>query len=98
METRKFQLLSKGQIIGLVFISDNHPSFPNCKVGTILPIKKEGTWTNNDLSIIGQNTVTDIFELPISDEEVKLELASRVDFYPENISDSDFHSIKETPQ
>jgi hypothetical protein len=90
METRKFQLFQKGHIIGLIFISDNHPNFPNCKVGTILPFKIEGEWTNNDLKIIGQDTVTDIFELDITDDTVKQELANRIDFYPENISESDF--------
>ena len=90
METRKFQLFLKGRIIGLVIISDNHPHHPNCKVGTIFPMKREGSWENNDLKIIGQNTVTDFFERTATDEEIKLDLAGRIDFYPNNLTNSDF--------
>lgn len=90
METRKFQLFLKGRIIGLIFISDNHPHNPNGKVGTIFPLKREGSWENNDLAIIGQNTVTDFFELTATDEDIKINLANRIDFYPNNLNDADF--------
>lgn len=90
MKTRKFRLFKNGHLIGLIFISDNHPNFPNCKVGTILPFKIEGHWTNNDLKIIGQDMVTDIFDIEITDETVKLDLAGKIDFYPENITESNF--------
>lgn len=83
-------MILKGQITGLVFISDNHPNYPNFKVGSILPFSRNGEWAENEIEVIGQEPLIDIFEINKSDNEIKMDLASRVEFYPDNLSISNF--------
>ena len=71
MNTRKFKILCDGQFIGFIFISDNNPNFPNCKVGIIWPFERRGNWTTNDLELIGQQQITDLYPTDTSDEDIQ---------------------------
>ena len=77
MNTRKFKLICNGQFVGFFFISDNNPRFPNCKVATIWPFTRQGNWTTGDLELVGQRSITDIYELQISDEIIQNDLIGR---------------------
>ncbi len=84
MNTRKFKILCDGDSIGFIFISDDHPTFPNCKAATIWPFELRGTWTANDLELVGHQLITDIFEIDTSDDEVKDNLVQRSNINPDN--------------
>jgi len=74
MNTRKFKLLCEGQFLGFIFIADNNPRFPNCKVASIWPFQRQGSWTAGDLELVGQSLITDIYDLQTTDEEVQDDL------------------------
>lgn len=79
MNTRKFKIICNDQFIGFTFISDSNPRFPNCKVATIWPFNRQGNWTTGDLELVGQRSITDIYELETSDEEIQNDLIVRAD-------------------
>ncbi|NLL27701.1 MAG: hypothetical protein GX259_02800 [Bacteroidales bacterium] len=74
MNTRKFKLLCDGQLIGFIFITDNNHRFPNCKVASIWPFQRQGSWTAGDLELAGQSLITDIYDLQTTDEEIQYNL------------------------
>ena len=69
MNTRKFQLLCNGQFIGFIFISDNNPR--SCKVALIWPFQRQGSWTAEDLKLVGQSLIIDFYDLQTTDEEIQ---------------------------
>jgi hypothetical protein len=71
MITRKFKIICDGHFIGFIFVSENHPNFPNCKVATIWPFNSQGNWTNQDLELVAQRSITDIYEIHITDLEIQ---------------------------
>jgi hypothetical protein len=77
MNTRKFKILCDSLFIGFIFISDNNPRFANCKVATIWPFDRQGSWTEGDLELVGQRTITDIYDLLATDEEIQNDLIGR---------------------
>lgn len=77
MNTRKFKMLCDRQFIGFIFISDNNPRFPDCKVATIWPFQRQGNWTTGDLELVGQRTITDIYDTRTTDEEIQNDLIRR---------------------
>jgi hypothetical protein len=87
MKTRKFKMLCNGQFIGFIFIGDNHPNFQNCKIGSVWPFERRGTWTNGDLELVGLNLITDIFNSNVSDEEIQKELLKRAKIDPTTCKD-----------
>lgn len=79
MNTRKFKIICNGQFIGFIFISDSNPRFPKCKVATIWPFNRQGNWTTDDLELVGQRSITDIYELNTSDEGIQNDLFERAE-------------------
>lgn len=79
MNTRKFKIICNGQFIGFIFISDSNPRFPNCKVATIWPFNRQGNWTAGDLELVGQRSITDIYELQTIDEGIQNDLIARAE-------------------
>lgn len=88
MNTRKFKILCDGQFLGFIFISDNNPRFPNCKVATICPFTKQGSWTTDDLELVGQNSITDFYDLKTTDENVQNDLIVRTNINLEECGNS----------
>ena len=84
MNTRKFKILFDGQFIGFIFISDNNPRFPNCKVATIWPFERRGTWTEGDLELVGQQQITDLYDINTSDDDIKGDLVQRSNINPDD--------------
>ena len=82
MATEKFKILCNGHFIGFLFISADNQRFPNLKVATIWPFEKRGSWTIDDLEIVGQEHITDIYEINTSDEEIKNHLIQRTKINP----------------
>jgi hypothetical protein len=78
MITRKFRINCDGQFIGIILLSDNNPRFPNCKVATIWPFSKQGNWTTGDLELVGQRSITDIYDLQTTDDEILNDLIIRI--------------------
>lgn len=66
METRKFKYKRNKTLDGLIFISENHPQFPNCKVGTIIPA--------GDMGSILKNQITNLYNSEIQDADIQLNL------------------------
>mgnify|MGYP006919533278 CR=1 FL=1 len=71
INTRKFKLLCDDQFVGFISIADNNPRFPNCKVASIWPFQRQGSWTAGDLELVGQSLITDIYDLQTSDGEIQ---------------------------
>lgn len=92
MDIKKFKIYLKTQFVGFIFISDNHPDYPNCKVGTIWPFISQGSWTENNLEWIGQNLINDLFDKNESDTSIQQRLAKQVDSYQNNINELKFQS------
>jgi hypothetical protein len=79
MNTRKFKIICEGQFIGFIFLSDNNPRFPNCKVATIWPFSRQGNWTTGDLELVGQRSITDMYDLQTTDIEIQNDLLIRAE-------------------
>ena len=77
MNTRKFKIICDGQFIGYIFISDNNPRFPNCIVATISTFESRGNWNEGDLELVGQRTITDIYDTNTTDNEIQNDLLIR---------------------
>jgi hypothetical protein len=83
MNTRKFKIISDGQFIGFIFISDKNPRFPNCIVATISPFERRGNWNEGDLELVGQRTITDIYDTSTTDNEIQNDLLNRANINQE---------------
>jgi len=82
MNVRKFKILCDGQFNGFIFISDNHPKFPKCKVATIWPFERRGNWTTGDLELVGQQQITDLYDISTTDNQIKTDLVERSSINP----------------
>ena len=78
MNTRKFKMFCSNQFIGFIFINDSHPRFPGYTVGTIWPIQRTGNWNTNDLELVANQHLTELFHGNLTEEEIKDELVDRV--------------------
>ena len=83
MHTRKIKILCDGQFIGFIFIADTNPRFPDCIVGTIWPFERRGTWSVGDLELEGLRTITDIYNVNSTDEEIKMDLLRQANINPD---------------
>ena len=92
MNTRKFKIIADGQFRGFIFFSDNNPHFPNCKVATIWPFDRIGNWEDDDLEIIGQRNITDLYQINIEEDVIINQLIERA-----NINRGDFQQFQIIP-
>jgi hypothetical protein len=77
MSTRKFKIICDGQFIGFIFISGNNSKFPNYIVATISPYERRGNWNEGDLELVGQRTITDIYDINTTVNEIQNDLLNR---------------------
>ena len=82
MNTRRFKILCNGSFIGFIFISDSNPKFPKSKVATIAPFEKQGSWNEDDLELVGQRTITNIYDIITTDKDIQHDLLQRANVNP----------------
>ena len=74
MNTRKFKILCNGQLNGIIIISEEENLFPNCRVATIIYVNREGDWSENNLEIAFQESISLFFCNSETDEEIQHDL------------------------
>jgi hypothetical protein len=77
MNTRRFKINCDKHFVGFIFISDNNPHYPDCKVGLIWPFGKKGKCTPEEMEQGGQMSVHDIYDIKTTDEEIQNDLIKR---------------------
>lgn len=69
----KYNILYKGRIIALAYISP-HPYLQGNCVASLAPIAISGKWTDNTMTLSFQKPLTDIFPISIENQQMIKEL------------------------
>ena len=84
MNTRRYKVVGNGNLIGFILICDDNPNFYNCKIGSIIKFNLSGEWTEDNLVLIANNLINDLFSIDVSDEEIHSLLLNKAGLNKEN--------------
>lgn len=70
-------MICDGQFVGFIFIADSNSNNPGLKIGTIWPFTRSGSWTTDDLELIGRQHINDLLPSTTTDQELQENLINR---------------------
>jgi hypothetical protein len=74
--TSKYKIIHNGRTIALIYVSP-HPAFSGHKIGTIVPIQRQGRWVDNTAALVVENPIHDIFPMTLDNEKLAEDLVKQ---------------------